>query len=87
VKESDRITALVTGLRALGVEADERPDGFVVRGRVPPPAGVRLRRADHRLVMAFAVAALGARGRRASTTPAPSRSISGSRADLARLVQ
>ena len=33
VKESDRITALVTGLRQMGVPADERPDGFVVDGR------------------------------------------------------
>ena len=59
VKESDRITALVAGLRALGVDADERPDGFVVA------AGAAARRqgdaaGDHRLVMAFAVAALGA---------------------------
>ena len=32
VKESDRIAALVAGFRALGIDADERPDGFVVRG-------------------------------------------------------
>ena len=32
VKESDRITALVTGFRALGVTAEERPDGFVIDG-------------------------------------------------------
>ena len=31
VKESDRIAALVAGFRALGIAADERPDGFVVR--------------------------------------------------------
>ena len=37
VKESDRITALVAGLRALGADVDERPDGFHVAG-APPAA-------------------------------------------------
>ena len=36
VKESDRIAALVAGFRALGIDADERPDGFVIAG---PAAG------------------------------------------------
>lgn len=64
-KESDRITALVDGLRALGADADELPDGFVVfpaarlSGGCPDAAG------DHRLAMAFAVAAL--RGEEPST--------------------
>ena len=31
VKESDRITALIPGLRTLGADADELPDGFHVR--------------------------------------------------------
>ena len=39
VKESDRITALVAGLRALGLVADERPDGF--RHRRPVEADRR----------------------------------------------
>jgi 3-phosphoshikimate 1-carboxyvinyltransferase len=62
VKESDRIAELVAGLRAMGADAEERPDGFQIR------AGTRLRggtvhaRHDHRLAMAFAVAALGASG-------------------------
>ena len=62
VKESDRITALVTGLRAMGVAADERPDGFVVDGRVRPTGGQADAAGDHRLVMAFALVALGASG-------------------------
>lgn len=61
-KESDRIGALVSGLRALGVDADERPDGFVVRGARRPAGGVADARGDHRLAMAFAVAALAAEG-------------------------
>ncbi len=56
-KESDRIAALVTGLRALGVTAEETADGLVVDG----PAELRPARldaaGDHRLAMAWAVAA------------------------------
>ena len=60
VKESDRITALVDGLRALGVDADERPDGFIVRGG-RPRGGTAAAAGDHRLVMAFAVVGLGSK--------------------------
>jgi 3-phosphoshikimate 1-carboxyvinyltransferase len=62
VKESDRISALVTGLRALGADIDEFPDGFHVRGRRRLQGGVADASGDHRLAMAFAVAALGAEG-------------------------
>jgi 3-phosphoshikimate 1-carboxyvinyltransferase len=60
VKESDRIAALVAGLRALGVEADERPDGFTIHGSGTPSGGVADAAGDHRLAMAFAIAALAA---------------------------
>ena len=62
VKESDRISALAEGLRALGADIDERPDGFHVRGGRRLSGGVADARGDHRLAMAFAVAALGASG-------------------------
>jgi 3-phosphoshikimate 1-carboxyvinyltransferase len=62
VKESDRITALVRGLRALGADAEEFPDGFHVRGSVRITGGTADAAGDHRLAMAFAVAALGGRG-------------------------
>lgn len=63
VKESDRISALVTGLRALGVTAEEYPDGFAVDGRAATPRGGHANAVhDHRLVMAFALVALGATG-------------------------
>jgi hypothetical protein len=62
VKESDRITALVAGLRALGAAADELPDGFHVDGRRPLSGGTANAAGDHRLAMAFALAALGGRG-------------------------
>ena len=62
VKESDRISALADGLRRMGGEIDEQPDGFHVRGRVRLCGGEVDARHDHRLAMAFAVAALGATG-------------------------
>jgi len=62
VKESDRIAALVAGFRALGIDADERPDGFVVSAPTRRPAGGGIAHAqhDHRMAMAFAIAALAA---------------------------
>src|SRR6185436_9041861 len=62
VKESDRIAELVAGLRAMGADADERPDGFQVRSGTRLTGGVVHARHDHRLAMAFAIAALGATG-------------------------
>jgi 3-phosphoshikimate 1-carboxyvinyltransferase len=67
VKESDRISTLVAGFRALGLDADERPDGFVISG-APAGSGPRRQRGaadargDHRMAMAFAIAALAADG-------------------------
>jgi 3-phosphoshikimate 1-carboxyvinyltransferase len=60
VKETDRIAALVAGLRALGIAADERPDGFVAgaAGRSTIGAGPADACGDHRMAMAFAIAAL-----------------------------
>ncbi len=62
VKESDRITALVNGLRALGVDASELPDGFVIDGARRPRGGTVDAAEDHRLVMAFTLVGLGAAG-------------------------
>jgi 3-phosphoshikimate 1-carboxyvinyltransferase len=65
VKESDRIAALVAGFRALGLHADERPDGFSIAGPsggARPSGGVADARGDHRMAMAFAIAALAADG-------------------------
>ena len=62
VKESDRISALADGLRRMGADIDEMPDGFHVRGRQRLRGGEVDARHDHRLAMAFAVAALGATG-------------------------
>jgi 3-phosphoshikimate 1-carboxyvinyltransferase len=62
VKESDRISALADGLRRMGADIDEQPDGFHVHGRRRLTGGDVDARNDHRLAMAFAVAALGASG-------------------------
>jgi 3-phosphoshikimate 1-carboxyvinyltransferase len=62
VKDSDRISALVGGLRAMGADADERPDGFVIRPTRTLTGGDVDAHGDHRLAMAFAIAALGATG-------------------------
>jgi 3-phosphoshikimate 1-carboxyvinyltransferase len=62
VKESDRIAAVATNLRKMGAEVEERPDGMRI------PGGQRLHGTelesfgDHRIAMAFAVAALRAEG-------------------------
>ena len=62
VKESDRIALVARNLRAMGAECDELEDGLRI------PGSQRLRGAeidsggDHRIAMAFAVAALRAEG-------------------------
>jgi 3-phosphoshikimate 1-carboxyvinyltransferase len=60
-KESDRISALCQELRTLGVQADEKPDGFSIQGGLPLSGGVTRPHGDHRLAMSLAVAGLAAR--------------------------
>jgi 3-phosphoshikimate 1-carboxyvinyltransferase len=55
VKESDRIAATVAALRAVGADAEERPDGFVVVGSDRPLRGRVVTHGDHRLAMAFGI--------------------------------
>ena len=62
VKETDRIRTVVDNLRRLGVEAEERADGMVIPGRQKFRAGEFDSFGDHRIAMAFAVAALCADG-------------------------
>jgi len=61
VKESDRIQVMADGLQALGVDARPTPDGIVIRGGAL--GGGRIdSHGDHRIAMAFAMAALRAAG-------------------------
>ena len=62
VKETDRITALVDGLRRLGAEVDELDDGFVVRGPCVLSGTTVDSYGDHRIAMSLAVAGLVAKG-------------------------
>ncbi len=55
VKESDRIAAIVANLRAVGADAEELPDGFVVHGSDQPLGGRVTTQGDHRIAMAFGV--------------------------------
>jgi 3-phosphoshikimate 1-carboxyvinyltransferase len=61
VKESDRIAAMAAGLRALGIRVDETADGATIHGGTLR-AGEVDSRGDHRIAMAFAVAAQCAQG-------------------------
>lgn len=54
-KESDRIAAMVEGLRAIGVDVEERKDGMVVTGGAIYGGQVESHH-DHRIAMSFAIA-------------------------------
>ena len=57
VKESDRITTVVSALRACGIEADEFEDGYSVTGGEIQSATIDSH-GDHRIAMSFAIAGL-----------------------------
>lgn len=61
VKESDRLAAMATGLRTLGLRVDETPDGATIHPG-PLGGGTIESHSDHRIAMAFAVAAQRAAG-------------------------
>ncbi len=64
VKESDRITLMVDGLKACGVDAEELSDGLIVRGdgskSVRGGASIRTH-GDHRVAMSFLVLGMAAK--------------------------
>jgi 3-phosphoshikimate 1-carboxyvinyltransferase len=62
VKESDRIAAVAGNLRAMGAEVEEREDGFKIRGGQSLHGAEIDSLGDHRIAMAFAIAALRADG-------------------------
>jgi 3-phosphoshikimate 1-carboxyvinyltransferase len=57
VKESDRIAAMAEGLQALGIRAEPTSDGIVIEGGVMGGGAITTYQ-DHRIAMAFAIAAL-----------------------------
>jgi 3-phosphoshikimate 1-carboxyvinyltransferase len=60
VKESDRIETFARAARTLGAEVETFSDGFAVRGPAPWRSGTIITAGDHRIAMAFAVAARAA---------------------------
>jgi len=61
-KESDRIRAVVTGLRAMGVDVEEFDDGMAIHGGKSLKGAEIATHHDHRIAMAFAIAGLLAEG-------------------------
>jgi 3-phosphoshikimate 1-carboxyvinyltransferase len=62
VKETDRIATVAENLRRMGVRVEETPDGMVIPGRQSFHAAELDSFGDHRIAMAFSVAALAADG-------------------------
>ncbi len=62
VKESDRIALVVKNLRAMGAEVTEHEDGMDIPGGQRLRGGVIDSGMDHRIAMAFSIAALRAEG-------------------------
>ncbi|MCL1818604.1 MAG: 3-phosphoshikimate 1-carboxyvinyltransferase [Spirochaetaceae bacterium] len=66
MKETDRIAVMARELSKMGARIQELPDGLEIEGKVnrePALAGCRVNgHGDHRVVMALAIAGLGARG-------------------------
>jgi 3-phosphoshikimate 1-carboxyvinyltransferase len=63
VKETDRIKAIVSELKKMGVDIKEKEDGFVVKGPCKLKGAVCESYNDHRIAMSLAVAALLAEGK------------------------
>ncbi len=57
LKESDRLAVLAANLRGTGVACTELPDGLVIQGADRPLSGTVHAHGDHRIAMAFGIAA------------------------------
>ncbi|MBI2265711.1 MAG: hypothetical protein HYU64_11140 [Armatimonadetes bacterium] len=57
-KESDRLSCLVQGLRAMGAQLEELQDGLIISGPTPLRGAVCETRGVQRMAMAFSVASL-----------------------------
>jgi 3-phosphoshikimate 1-carboxyvinyltransferase len=64
VKESDRLATMAAGLRAIGAQVEELPDGLIIEGTGGGPlagGATVASQLDHRIAMSFAVAGLNCR--------------------------
>jgi len=73
IKESNRLAALVTELRRIGIGAEELPDGICIQGGVPHGDDIETY-ADHRMAMAFAILGTRVPGLRIGTHECVSKS-------------
>jgi 3-phosphoshikimate 1-carboxyvinyltransferase len=62
IKESDRIKSVSSGLKSLGIEVEELPDGMIIHGGTPHGGEIDCFN-DHRIAMAFSVLACYASGK------------------------
>lgn len=62
VKETDRIATVEAGLKRMGVKIETVPDGFTIPGKQSFHAAEIESAGDHRIAMAFSIAALAADG-------------------------
>ena len=83
-KETDRIAAVATELRQLGIDVEERDDGMTIHPSAIEPATVETYD-DHRMAMSFALIGLKARGVRIADPDCTSKTYPDFFADLARL--
>jgi 3-phosphoshikimate 1-carboxyvinyltransferase len=83
-KETDRIAAVVTELRRLGVRATEDPDGFTVHPGPVSPGSVATYD-DHRMAMSFALIGLRAPGIRILDPECTAKTYPGFWSDLLRV--
>lgn len=58
VKESDRIEAIVSGLKKMGADIEATQDGMIIRGPTPLKGTTIHANYDHRIAMSFAIAGL-----------------------------
>ena len=58
VKESDRVKAICTNLKAIGINVVEKPDGFTIRGGSKIQSGDVVTFNDHRIAMTFHIASI-----------------------------
>ncbi len=86
VKESDRIAALVSELKNIGVAAEETSDGLIVVGGKPHGAHIETYN-DHRIAMSFAIAGLAVPGIRIQDRHCVGKSFPGFWDELSKLYE
>ncbi len=70
VKETDRIKAITSELKKMGISAEATEDGFIIEGRSGTIKGAQVNsHGDHRIAMSLAVAALLAEGETSISNP------------------